>query len=106
MSGLWQEHIAVEEQHLSSERIRAALDGDEQETIRNRFVAYSRRQQRRAAPLALHIPFVLYNLPEEDRPALAPKMAGIVTRLMIPHVWKRRWQPMTPFLREPPDSVN
>jgi hemerythrin-like domain-containing protein len=102
MLDLWLEHVEIEEHHLSSERIRAALDDKERAMIRDRFVAYSRLQQRRAAPLSLLIPFILYNLSCEDRPALAPRMARFVTRVLIPHVWKHRWRPMVPFLREPP----
>jgi hemerythrin-like domain-containing protein len=104
MLALWLVHIEIEEQHITSERIRAVLDDDEQVKLRQAFVSHSRRLQRRAAPLSLLIPFVLYNLSCEDRPSLAPKMAQAVTRLLIPHVWRRKWMPMAPFLREPPEG--
>ena len=102
MLALWLAHIEIEELYLSSERIRAVLDQTEHAKVRRSFTDYSRRQQRRAAPLSLLIPFVLYNLSREERPDLAPKMARIVTRVLIPYVWRRRWMPMAPFLREPP----
>jgi hemerythrin-like domain-containing protein len=102
MLTLWQGHVKAEEQHLTTERIDAVIDREEQDRIRRRLVLYSRRLQRRAAPLSLLIPFTLYNLSCEERMDLAPKMAQIVTRWLIPHIWRRRWMPMASFLRDPP----
>jgi hemerythrin-like domain-containing protein len=102
MALLWQAHIEVEERYLSPERIHAVIDRAEQARMRRKLFDYSRRLQRRAAPLSLLIPFVLYNLSCEERPLLAPRMAQIVTRVLIPYVWKHRWRPMESFLRDPP----
>jgi hemerythrin-like domain-containing protein len=103
MWDLWLAHIEIEEQHLTTERICAVVGPAEQARIRRKFADYSRRLQRRMAPLSLLIPFTLYNLAQEERPGLAPKMARVVTRVLIPYVWRHRWLPMAPFLREPPE---
>ena len=102
MLTLWQRHVEDEERHLTTERIDAVIDREEQDRIRRKLVLHSRRLQRRAVPLALLLPFTLYNLSCEERMDLAPKMAQIVTRWLIPYIWRRRWMPMASFLREPP----
>jgi iron-sulfur cluster repair protein YtfE (RIC family) len=104
MWALWRAHIELEERYLTSARIRAVIDGPEQARIGKAFVAHSRRLQRRAVPLSLLIPFVLFNLSCEERSGMALRLAGIVTKLLIPYVWKRKWTPMATFLREPPPS--
>jgi hypothetical protein len=48
---------------------------------------------------ALHgHPFLLYNLPTEERAIIAQAMPPIVTRQLVPVVWKEKWEPMSPFL--------
>jgi hypothetical protein len=44
------------------------------------------------------MPFVLYNLPAEERAILAQKMPPIVTQQLLPVDWKEKWAPMQPFL--------
>jgi hypothetical protein len=104
MLALWMTHVRFEERYLTPERIGAVIDGPEQARIRKAFVAHSRRLQRRAVPLSLLIPFMLFNLSCEERSGMSPRLARIVTSLLIPYVWKRKWTPMAAFLREPPQS--
>ena len=49
-------------------------------------------------PDSLAVPFLLYNLPPEERAMFARPMPFIVTRLLVPFVWKKRWALMRPFL--------
>jgi hypothetical protein len=54
--------------------------------------------QEYSKPDFLVIPFLLYNLPLEDRIIFSQGMPPILTEQMVPVVWKDKWAPMKPFL--------
>ena len=56
--------------------------------------------QQHAQPSELVLPFVLYNLPLDDRQAMMADMPPVVTGHLIPIAWKAAWEPMQPFLLE------
>ena len=37
------------------------------------------------------VPFILYDLPAEDRAIMAPHMPPVVTQELVPVVWKEHW---------------
>jgi hemerythrin-like domain-containing protein len=51
-----------------------------------------------AVPHYLTVPFMLYNLPLEDRMIFSQEMPAEVIQNLVPVVWKEKWESMTPFL--------
>jgi hypothetical protein len=47
---------------------------------------------------SLGVPFVLYNLPAQERAIQARTMPSAVVEELVPVVWKEQWAPMQPFL--------
>lgn len=80
---------------FSVNRIVALIDAKEDETLARAAGQHSRQH---AGPDHLVVPFLLHNLPPERRAALARFMPPVVTRLLVPIVWRRKWAPMRPFL--------
>ena len=54
--------------------------------------------QQHSGPAHWVVPFLLYNLPPDRRAVFARPMPLVVTRLLVPIVWRRKWAPMRPFL--------
>jgi hypothetical protein len=46
----------------------------------------------------LVVPFLLYNLPPEERAVFSQGMPPIVIQELVPVAWKEKWSPMKPFL--------
>jgi len=44
------------------------------------------------------MPFIIYNLEEEERVKLARLLPQVVLEQLIPGPWKAIWAPMSPFL--------
>jgi hypothetical protein len=95
LAEFWHPHIRIEEDHFSVDRIATLLDAKEQETLAK---AAANHGQQHSGPGHLVVPFLLYNLPPAKRPAFARWMPLVVTRLLLPIVWRRKWAPMRPFL--------
>jgi hemerythrin-like domain-containing protein len=95
--GIWHPHIRLEETYLSPEAVDRVLSPDDHA----RLAALSGEQSRRyAGPDALVVPFLLYNLPEDERRELSRAMPPAITAELVPVVWRERWAPMKPFLLE------
>jgi hemerythrin-like domain-containing protein len=92
---LWHPHIRIEEEHFTVDRMDATLPPDEQARLINLFMEHS---QEHAKPDFLVIPFLLYNLPPEQRSIFAKAMPQLVVQELVPVVWKEKWEPMKPFL--------
>jgi hypothetical protein len=91
----WHPHIRIEEDHFSVDRVATLIDAKEQETLARGAMKHS---QQHSGPDHLVVPFLLHNLPPDKRPSFARLMPAVVTRLLVPIVWKRKWVPMRPFL--------
>ncbi len=91
----WHPHIQIEEGHFAVGRLGAAIPPDEQIRLIKLFMEHS---QQHAKPDFLVVPFLLYNLSPEQRSAFAKGMPPIVTKQLVPVVWKEKWEPMKPFL--------
>ena len=90
----WQPHIQIEEQHLSPERA-ADLGVEEQIRLAKQFAKHT---QEHSGPDYLVVPFMLHNLPPEDRAIFSRGMPPVVTEQLVPVAWKEKWEPMKPFL--------
>ncbi len=71
---LWQEHREMEEQQLSA------------------------HGQKQSQPGALVLPFLLFNLEPSAQQTFASQLPWVVTKILVPWVWRGRWQTMKPFL--------
>jgi hemerythrin-like domain-containing protein len=95
MAEIWHPHIQREEDHLSVEKAGALLDTEEHIRLGRTFAQHS---QEHSGPDFMVAPFILYNLPPEERAIMSQAMPPIVTQQLVPFVWKEKWEPMLPFL--------
>lgn len=91
----WIEHIAEEEAHFGPDGISPAVSMTDRVSIGK---AASRYAQRHSNPISLMLPFMLYNLPEQDRATMAQTMPGFLPRFFVPVLWRKRWELMRPYL--------
>jgi len=95
LAGVWQPHIAREEEHLTAQAIAAAIGVEEQMSLAQRFAEHA---QQNSGPNYLAVPFILYDLSPEDRAVMVGRMPPEVTQHLVPVVWKDQWAPLKPFL--------
>jgi hemerythrin-like domain-containing protein len=93
--GIWRPHIGIEEDHFAPDKVGPLLAPEEHNRLSRLFAEHGRKQM---GPGYLVVPFLLYNLPPEERAVFARGMPFIVVRLLVPLVWKKQWAPMRPFL--------
>jgi hemerythrin-like domain-containing protein len=94
---VWLPHIAIEESHWTTERLAGLVTPEENARLNRLFAEHN---QKNAQPDALVVPFLLFNLPAEQRRVFADAMPEMVTKELVPITWKEQWQPMAPFLLE------
>jgi hemerythrin-like domain-containing protein len=97
ISEVWYPHIRVEEQNFSEDKLNAVLTYEEQQTINE---AAAKHSQEHSQPPAWVVPFVLFNLEQEDRNQMAANFPPMIANELVPIVWKDQWAPMKPFLLE------
>jgi hypothetical protein len=73
----------------------ALMDVDEHVRLGGLLAEHS--QEHMQAPY-LGIPFVLYNLPAEERAVMTQRMPPAITQQLVPVDWVEMWAPMRPFL--------
>lgn len=95
LKAIWYPHINSEETNLCSDCVCSVIPSSEQLKLAQRFGEYS---QQHSKPATLVLPFLLYNMNEEDRKIMSHTMPWIVTRLLVPIIWKKHWRPMQPYL--------
>jgi hemerythrin-like domain-containing protein len=95
MRDIWQPHIQVEEEHFSADRIGSVLDMNERIRLGKELSEHARKQQ---SDPALMVPFILFNMKPGDRAVMSQLMPWVLTRVLVPIVWKRKWKQMQPFL--------
>jgi hypothetical protein len=91
----WDPHIRIEEEHFSAYRVATLIDAKENARLAKAAAAHG---QQHSGPGYVVVPFLLHNLPPDRRSSFARSMPAIVTRFLVPIVWKRKWAPMRPFL--------
>jgi hemerythrin-like domain-containing protein len=94
LNGEWQPHIQVEKDEFVS-KADALIPVEEQLRFVKQFAEYG---QKLAHPPYLAVPFMLYNLPVEDRLVFSQWMPAEVIQNLVPVVWKEKWASMTPYL--------
>ncbi len=97
LNTIWLLHIQLEESVMGPEKAAALLTPAENQQLARQLAAHG---QEHAQPGALVLPFILYNLPVEDRAMMAQIFPPLVTRQLVPVEWKPVWEPMKPFLLE------
>jgi hemerythrin-like domain-containing protein len=98
LSDLWHPHIQIEEDGIyAADIIAAIMDADEDAQLNQRLAAYA---QAHVQPLSIGMPFLIYNLPREERDVYTAAMPPMVTEQLVPVTWKEEWAPMQPFLLE------
>jgi hypothetical protein len=92
---IWGPHIKVEESYFTAERIDRLMGAVEQDRLA---AAIARLTMEHSGPDYLVIPFTLHNLAPASRATLAEAMPPVVTRQLVPVVWREKWRNMMPFL--------
>jgi hypothetical protein len=90
----WQPHIQMETDEFIA-KADALIPVEEQLRLTRLFAEHG---QKHAVPPYLTVPFLLYNLPEEDRKLFSQDMPAEVLQNLVPVVWKEKWASMTPYL--------
>jgi hypothetical protein len=92
---LWGPHIYLEEQYFSSGVLNSVMIPEDQQKVN---LAASKHSQEHSGPPYWVIPFLLYNLEQDDRQEMASLIPRELVEEMVPVVWKEKWEPMQPFL--------
>lgn len=95
MDAVWHPHIQKEEAGFSPEVAAGVMTVPEHIEMAQKAAALS---QEHAQPAPLAIPFLFYNLEDDDRAHFMSVMPPQVTQELVPVVWKDIWAPMKPFL--------
>ena len=90
----WPLHIQPETDDFIN-RADALVTVEEQLRLVRLFAEHS---QKLAVPHYLTVPFMLYNLPVEDRKAFSQWMPAEIIQNLVPVVWKEKWVSMTAYL--------
>ncbi|MFN2218495.1 MAG: hemerythrin domain-containing protein [Anaerolineae bacterium] len=95
LAKIWPGHIGVEETIISMKRLGTVAGAEE---LAAWLASMARHRPEGAAPDAVTVPFVLYNLSPEDRAIMAKNMPPLITQELVPGPWLAQWAPMKPFL--------
>jgi hypothetical protein len=93
--GLWHSHIQVEEKYFTPDNIDAALGYGEQTRLSRIFNEYIHEF---AGPDYLVVPFLIYNLPPEERTVFSKKIPPALAIQVTSDAWKEKWMPMSTFM--------
>jgi hemerythrin-like domain-containing protein len=95
ISEIWEPHIQLEEHYFSEGSINSVMDLKDQARISE---ATGKHSQEHSGPPYWVIPFILYNLEQEDRAFMAATLPTMVMEELVPKVWAEQWAPMKPLL--------
>ncbi len=96
MNESWQPHIQMETDDFIN-MADALIPVEEQLRLVRLFAEHG---QKLASPPYLTVPFMIYNLPVEQRKVLLMWMPADVIQNLVPIVWKAKWESMQPYLLE------
>ena len=95
IDSLWGPHIAVEEESFSAEKLHAVVAAREQRRLVRSMESHGKDH---AGPVSIVLPFLFYNLDGADRAAFQASFPRVLTKVLVPLVWRNLWKPMRPFL--------
>jgi len=95
LNNLWTDHIHLEEDVFAARKLREAFKDYEQADLSQ---AISKFSMKHNSPNYLILPFILYNLSEEDRKKMMSSMPKVIIQILVSVVWKNKWESMKPFL--------
>ena len=95
LNNLWTDHIHLEEDVFAARKLREAFKDYEQADLDRTISEFSRKH---SSPNYLLVPFILYNLSEEDRKKMMSSMPKVIIPVMVNVIWKNKWESMKPFL--------
>jgi len=90
----WPYHIQPETDEFIN-LADAVIPVEEQLSLVRLFAEYDLKN---AVPHYLTVPFMLYNLPQDDRVVFSQGMPAEVVQNLVPVVWKEKWEAMKPYL--------
>ena len=94
LNEMWHPHIQFETSGFIS-KADALITVEEQLKLVGQMAEHDLKI---AVPHPLTVPFMLYNLPEEDRAVFSQGIPVEVVQKFVPVTWKEQWESMTPYL--------
>lgn len=94
-----EEHFSNEECRFTHEFAEEVLDEQSVNDAARRMAEHGKSYSK---PPWIILPSILYNLEGEKRMTFIKAMPWILTRVIIPFVWKSKWKPLVPFFTYPP----
>jgi len=95
LENLWTPHFKMEEDNFSSEKINAVISLQEQQSVIEKLSKHGRQN---SGPAPLVLPFVIYSLEGAEREELTGPLPWIIRKVLVPVIWKKKWEAMKPFL--------
>lgn len=95
LDAIWGPHRETEEGYWTRDRLDRVLEPAEETKLDRMFAEHS---QRNSTPDYLVVPFLLFNLPEDQRWVFADEFPAVVMQELLPKAWKPQWGAMAPFL--------
>ena len=93
LNNAWRPHIRSETLEFIN-KADGLVSVEEQLRLVKLFAEHS---QKNAVPPYLTVPFVLFNLPAEERQVFSQGMPEELLQNLVPVVWKNKWESMMPF---------
>jgi hemerythrin-like domain-containing protein len=90
----WLQHIEFETDEFISKADGLVPVEEQLKFIR----LFAEHGQKIAVPAELTVPFMLYNLPPQDRTVFSQELPVEIVQQLVPVVWKALWEPMKPYL--------
>jgi hypothetical protein len=95
LAEIWPGHIDIEETKISVKTLEAMVGA---EALAGWLAAMGQHRPEGAPPDPVGLPFVLHNLPQEERAIMAQQMPPAISQELVPGPWQEHWAPMKPFL--------
>lgn len=94
-NSLWIQHIAIEEENFTTGKVQALAGIKEQAMLVQKLSEHGRKNN---GPAPLSLAFLFYNLEGDTRRVFMKQMPWILSKVLVPVVWKSQWKPMETFL--------
>jgi hypothetical protein len=94
-----EEHFGNEECRFTHQYAEEVLD---EATVNDAARRMAQHGKSHSKPPEVIIPSILYNLENEQRDVFLKAMPWILTKVVVPLVWKSKWKPLVPFFTYPP----